>query len=187
VVVRCQAILRRMHQVRSASAIELGRIINFGPLCVDLGRREIRVDQSTIAATRLEFELFAQLCRRPLEVCTRPELLESVWGPHWVGDTHVVDVHLSNLRRKFGERRPSIQFMQTVRGVGFRLADDILHLASKDLASRRMLGAQHSWLGPASDSDEHDDEHDDDHDDVHQDVRNDVHNDDSSDRHDGDS
>jgi DNA-binding response OmpR family regulator len=65
VAIRCQAILRRMRQVRSASAIELGRILNFGPLCVDLGRREIRVDQSSIPATRLEFELFAQLCRRP--------------------------------------------------------------------------------------------------------------------------
>lgn len=151
VAMRCQAILRRMRQVRSASAIELGRILSFGPLCIDLGRREIRVDQSVIPATRLEFELFAQLCRRPLEVCTRPELLKSVWGPHWVGDTHVVDVHLSNLRRKFSTQNAKIQFMQTVRGVGFRLADDILHLASKDLPSRRMLGSQMSWFDPARD------------------------------------
>lgn len=145
IAVRCQAIVRRMRQVRSASAIELGRILSFGPLCVDLGRHEIRVDQSTIPATRLEFELFAQLCRRPLEVCSRPELLKSVWGPHWVGDTHVVDVHLSNLRRKFAQQSPKIQFMQTVRGVGFRLADDILRLASKDLISRRILGARMPW------------------------------------------
>lgn len=145
VAVRCQALLRRMRQVRSASAIELGRILSFGPLCVDLGRREIRVGQTPIPATRLEFELFAQMCRRPLEVCSRSELLKSVWGPHWVGDTHVVDVHLSNLRRKFSVQNPRLQFMQTVRGVGFRLADDILHLASKDLVSRRMLGAQMPW------------------------------------------
>lgn len=153
VAVRCQAILRRMRQVRSASAIALGRILSFGPLCVDLGRREIRVDQSVISATRLEFELFAQLCRRPLEVCSRAELLKSVWGPHWVGDTHVVDVHMSNLRRKFGLRKPNIQFMQTVRGVGFRLADDILHLASKDVTSRRMLGARLSWKQDDADDD----------------------------------
>lgn len=153
VAVRCQALLRRMRQVRSASAIELGRILSFGPLCVDLGRREIRVDQSVIAATRLEFELFAQLCRRPLEVCSRPELLKSVWGPHWVGDTHVVDVHMSNLRRKFNSRNPHIQFMQTVRGVGFRLSDDILHLASKDVTSRRMLGAHLSWTDDIIDDD----------------------------------
>lgn len=145
VAVRCQAILRRMRHVRSASAIELGRILSFGPLCIDLGRREIRVDQAVISATRLEFEIFAQLCRRPLEVCSRPELLKSVWGPHWVGDTHVVDVHMSNLRHKFSVRNPHIQFMQTVRGVGFRLADDILHLASKDVNARRVLGSQSNW------------------------------------------
>ncbi len=153
VAVRCQAILRRMRQVRSASAIELGRILDFGPLCVDLGRREIRVDQSAIPAPRLEFELFAQLCH-PLEVCTRPELLKSVWGPHWVGDTHVVDVHLSNLRRKFSAKKPNIQFMQTVRGVGFRLADDILDLASKNSTSRRALRTQMPWLDTADDDEQ---------------------------------
>jgi two-component system OmpR family response regulator len=157
IAVRCQAILRRMRHVRSASAIELGRILSFGPLCVDLGRREIRVDQSVIAATRLEFELFAQLCRRPLEVCSRAELLKSVWGPHWVGDTHVVDVHMSNLRRKFTSRNPHVQFMQTVRGVGFRLADDILYLASKDVTSRRMFGARLSWNSETMNDDMNDD------------------------------
>ncbi|MGA0879529.1 MAG: winged helix-turn-helix domain-containing protein, partial [Ilumatobacteraceae bacterium] len=139
IAVRCQAILRRMRHVRSASAIELGRILSFGPLCVDLGRREIRIDQSVIAATRLEFELFAQLCRRPLEVCSRADLLKSVWGPHWVGDTHVVDVHLSNLRRKLSEHRHDLPFIRTVRGVGFRLADELLLAASEDLASQRQL------------------------------------------------
>ncbi|MSX77478.1 MAG: hypothetical protein F2738_05515, partial [Actinobacteria bacterium] len=72
----------------------------------------------------------------------RVELLESVWGPHWVGDTHVVDVHLSNLRRKLTERAPELRFLHTVRGIGFRLADDLLQLAKHDLASSRMLESQ---------------------------------------------
>jgi two-component system OmpR family response regulator len=58
-----------------------------------------------------------------------------------VGDTHVVDVHLSNLRRKLNERAPEVRFMHTVRGIGFRLADDLLRLAAKDLASSRLLDA----------------------------------------------
>ena len=108
---------------------------------VDLARREIRVNRHPISATRLEFDLFSQLCLKPLEVCSRSQLLESVWGPHWVGDTHVVDVHLSNLRRKLNERAPEVRFMHTVRGIGFRLADDLLRLAAKDLASSRLLDA----------------------------------------------
>ena len=77
-----------------------------------------------IPVTRIEFALFEQLCRRPSEVCARTQLLEEVWGPNWVGDTHVVDVHLSNLRRKLQLRAPELRFIHTVRGVGFRLSND---------------------------------------------------------------
>ena len=66
---------------------------------------------------------------------------------------------MSNLRRKFASRNPHVQFMQTVRGVGFRLADDILHLASKDVTSRRMFGARLSLKDNMND-DAHDDEGD---------------------------
>ena len=59
-------------------------------------------------------------------MCSRTELLEEVWGPNWVGDTHVVDVHLSNLRRKLQQRAPELRFIHTVRGVGFRLSNDLL-------------------------------------------------------------
>jgi DNA-binding response OmpR family regulator len=140
VAVRCQALMRRSQQFTQViTAHGHPKNLYFGPLDIDLGRREIRVNRYPITATRLEFDLFSQLCLRPLEVCSRVELLESVWGPHWVGDTHVVDVHLSNLRRKLNERAPELRFMHTVRGIGFRLADDLLQLATHDLASSRLL------------------------------------------------
>jgi two-component system OmpR family response regulator len=140
-VQRCQAMLRRPRP-KNATGPDLDpKVLYFGPLVVDLARREIKVNRHAIAATRLEFDLFSQLCLRPLEVCSRAQLLENVWGPHWVGDTHVVDVHLSNLRRKLTERAPDVRFMHTVRGIGFRLADDLLRLAAQDLASSRLLDA----------------------------------------------
>lgn len=139
VAVRCQVVLRRKNSERSGSNGGNPRVLYFGPLTLDLGRREMRVDHHVIAATRLEFDLFAHLCQRPLEVCSRTDLLTGVWGPHWVGDTHVVDVHLSNLRRKLNEHRRGLQFIKTVRGVGFRLADELLLAASADLASHRQL------------------------------------------------
>ena len=102
-----------------------------------VGRKEIRVHDVDVPVTRIEFALFEQLCRRPAEVCSRSELLEEVWGPNWVGDTHVVDVHLSNLRRKLKRHAPELRFIHTVRGVGFRLSNDLLHAAaeSHELAS----------------------------------------------------
>lgn len=140
-VQRCQAMMRRPRPKNAISTNLDPKVLYFGPLVVDLARREMKVNRHTVPATRLEFDLFSQLCLKPLEVCSRAQLLENVWGPHWVGDTHVVDVHLSNLRRKLTERAPDVRFMHTVRGIGFRLADDLLRLAAQDLASSRLLDA----------------------------------------------
>jgi DNA-binding response OmpR family regulator len=126
---RCQALLRRPRGIQVRWDPMKASIISLGPLVVDVGRKEIRVRDEDVPATRIEFALFEQLCRRPAEVCARVQLLEEVWGPNWVGDTHVVDVHLSNLRRKLQQFAPELRFIHTVRGVGFRLSNDLLRLA----------------------------------------------------------
>lgn len=121
---RCEALLRRIrapHQRRRTPPA----VIEFGSLRVDLGRRRLTTAEHEIAATRIEFALFEQLCRYPAEVRSRAQLIEAVWGPHWVGDTHLVDVHLSNLRRKVRRVLPEVVLLHTVRGVGFRLGDDL--------------------------------------------------------------
>jgi DNA-binding response OmpR family regulator len=122
---RCHALLRRPRQLQSRPDNASGSILNLGPLTIDFGRRDVRVDDEDVATTRIEFSLLEQLCRRPTEVCTRGDLLDAVWGPTWVGDNHVVDVHLSNLRRKLDKAAPEIKVIHTVRGVGFRLANDV--------------------------------------------------------------
>jgi two-component system OmpR family response regulator len=100
--------------------------MRFGVLAIDLGLREVTVNGRVVPLTRIEFDLLAELCRNPRSVRARTELLHEVWGHEWVGDTHVVDVHMSNLRRKLHHHAPGVQFVQTVRGIGFRLADDLL-------------------------------------------------------------
>jgi two-component system OmpR family response regulator len=129
---RCQAMLRRPRQLHARWDPMQASLINIGILTVDVGRKEIRVNQNDVAVTRIEFALFEQLCRRPAEVCSRHELLEEVWGPNWVGDTHVVDVHLSNLRRKLQQHAPELRFIHTVRGIGFRLSNDLLRTMDAD-------------------------------------------------------
>jgi len=122
---RCHALLRRPRQMQGRVEAALASILVLGPLTIDLGRREVRVDDEEVSTTRIEFSLLEQLCRRPTEVCTREDLLDAVWGPKWVGDNHVVDVHLSNLRRKLDKAAPELKVIHTVRGVGFRLANDV--------------------------------------------------------------
>jgi DNA-binding response OmpR family regulator len=126
IAARCHALLRRPRGMRADWDPVLSATISLGPLVVDTGRHEIRLADREVAATRIEFSLLEHLCRRPTEVCARTELLDAVWGPNWVGDTHVVDVHLSNLRRKLEHASPEVKVIHTVRGVGFRLDNDIL-------------------------------------------------------------
>ncbi len=122
---RCHALLRRPRQMQHRIDTGAATTLAFGPLVIDLGRREVRVDDVEVSTTRIEFSLLEQLCRRPTEVCGREDLLDAVWGPRWVGDNHVVDVHLSNLRRKLDKAAPHVKVIHTVRGVGFRLSNDI--------------------------------------------------------------
>jgi DNA-binding response OmpR family regulator len=122
---RCHALLRRPRQLLNRRDKAAMTTLAFGPLVIDLGRRQVRVDDGAVATTRIEFSLLEQLCRRPTEVCTREDLLASIWGPEWIGDNHVVDVHLSNLRRKLDKAAPHVKVIHTVRGVGFRLSNDV--------------------------------------------------------------
>ena len=129
IAARCHALLRRPREIRSDWDPVQPSTVALGPLVIDSGRHEIRLGEIEIPATRIEFSLLEHLCRRPTEVASRADLLESVWGPNWVGDTHVVDVHLSNLRRKLDSVAPDLRIVHTVRGVGFRISNELLDAA----------------------------------------------------------
>ena len=90
-----------------------------GDLMVDLDAREVVVDGEIVELTRIEFDLLAALIADETRVQSRPSLLDIVWGPDWVGDPHVVDVHIANLRRKID--RSGRKHIRTIRGVGYRI------------------------------------------------------------------
>jgi two-component system OmpR family response regulator len=129
IAARCHALLRRPREIRADWDPVQPTLIVLGPLVIDSGRHEIRLCDVEIPATRIEFSLLEHLCRRPTEVASRTDLLESVWGSNWVGDTHVVDVHLSNLRRKLDAVASDLRVVHTVRGVGFRISNELLDAA----------------------------------------------------------
>jgi DNA-binding response OmpR family regulator len=115
--VRIEAMLRRP---RTPATQQAARTV--GDIALDADARTVAVAGEEVALTRTEFDLLASLWERPGGVVARDELLKRVWGPGWYGDAHVVDVHVSNLRRKLGS---SARQVQTVRGVGFRLVDPV--------------------------------------------------------------
>ncbi|MFV0260491.1 MAG: response regulator transcription factor [Acidimicrobiales bacterium] len=88
---------------------------------LDSGRRTVVADDQPVELTRVEFDLLAMLIENPSRVYTRAQIIERVWGYDYVGQDHVLDVHIGNLRRKL--RAVGVDgFVRTVRGVGYGLA-----------------------------------------------------------------
>jgi DNA-binding response OmpR family regulator len=118
-VARVKSMLRRPR----VDAVAAGRARAPAGLELDEARRAVVVDGSPVDLTALEFDLLAVLARDPGVVVRRTALLDRVWGPEFVGDDHLVDVHVANLRRKLGDDPGSPRFIETVRGVGYRLRE----------------------------------------------------------------
>ena len=101
--------------------ISTNELLEHGPLRVDVeGRRAFNAGVE-LPLTRTEFDLLSELMRTPARVWTREALLRAVWATDWSSDTHLVEVHVGNLRRKLGESGASLSFIRTVRGVGYRM------------------------------------------------------------------
>jgi DNA-binding response OmpR family regulator len=116
-VARVKALLRRPRQpTDAAGSVPSG-------LELDAARRLVRVDGTIVDLTALEFDLLGVLARDPGVVVGRQLLLDRVWGPGFIADDHLVDVHIGNLRKKLGDDPGHPRFVETVRGVGYRLRE----------------------------------------------------------------
>ena len=114
---RVRAMLRRPR----ASLDPDVQVRRFGALMVDLAGREVQLNEQPVQLTRTEFDVLAAMATRPRVVFSRRQLIEAVWGEGWVGDEHLVDVHIGHLRRKLGDDPANPVFIRTVRGVGYRM------------------------------------------------------------------
>jgi two-component system OmpR family response regulator len=105
----------------AAQAPDENEVLEHGGLRVDVDSRRAFRGEEELVLTRTEFDLLTELMRTPSRVWTREALLRSVWGTEWASDTHLVEVHIGNLRRKLGENKGDARFIRTVRGVGYRM------------------------------------------------------------------
>lgn len=113
--------VRRPVMVWGLAGVPLGALPR--GLDVDEARRRVHVDADAIELTSLEFNLLAALVALPGLVVTRAQLLDRLWGGNDASDDHLVDVHVANLRRKLGDDPVEPRFVETVRGVGYRLRE----------------------------------------------------------------
>jgi DNA-binding response OmpR family regulator len=90
-------------------------VLQVGSVRLDVGERRAFAGSSEVSLTSTEFGLLAYLMKHPRQVFSREQLLSAVWGYASVAGTRTVDVHIAQLRAKFGASSP----IRTVRGVGY--------------------------------------------------------------------
>jgi two-component system response regulator RegX3 len=115
-VARIRAVLRRTGD--SQLQAQPDAQIDVGILHVDTRTRNVTWDGRPVALTPKEHDLLVYLARDPEVVHTREQIIKDVWDENWWGSTKTLDVHIASLRKKL-----SLETIETVRGVGFRLVD----------------------------------------------------------------
>lgn len=115
-VSRVRALLRR-----AAKPAAEDKLFTAGSLAVDVKRRAVTVDGEPVILTYKEFELLCYLLENRGVVLSRDQILTKIWDYNYSGENRTVDVHIRTLRQKLGDAGALIE---TVRGVGYRLAQD---------------------------------------------------------------
>jgi len=119
VIARIKAILRRSNMTPASqfSTIRIGELIIYPE------RYEAEINSNSITFTRKEFELLYFLATNKGKVISRDQLLSGVWDYDFVGDTRIVDVHISHLREKIEPNSKKPVYIKTVRGLGYKLEE----------------------------------------------------------------
>lgn len=117
-IARIRAVLRRNNEPS-----ELLGTLNEGPVRMDVERHVVLVNNLPISLPLKEFELLEFLMRNAGRVLTRNQLIDRVWGSDYVGDTKTLDVHIKRLRSKIEKDPANPEFIQTVRGLGYKFSN----------------------------------------------------------------
>ncbi len=96
-----------------------GRVLRFADLELNRETREVRRAGAPVDLAPKEFDLLELLMAHPRQVFPREVILDAVWGYDFVGETNVIDVHISYLRERLGDE--GRRLIRTVRGVGYSL------------------------------------------------------------------
>ena len=121
-VARVRAMLRRARRVAERPA---GEEYAADGLVLDSVRHRVTRDGDEVVLTPKEFELLAFLMAHRGQVFGRDQLLASVWGFDFAGESRTVDTHVKTLREKLGDPAERPRWIETVRGVGYRFREHV--------------------------------------------------------------
>jgi two-component system alkaline phosphatase synthesis response regulator PhoP len=113
---RIRSLLRRVGQ----RVPDTAETVDFSGLTVNDNTREVNANGRTVNLTYKEYELLRVLIRERNRIVPREELLKSVWGVDFVGESRTLDIHIRTLRQKLGDDSEHPTFIKTARNVGYR-------------------------------------------------------------------
>jgi len=122
-IARIRAVLRRRSDIGVPVAEETGtveRVLVGGPVRLNSDRHEVTVADAAVSLPLKEFALLEYLMAHTGRVLTRGQLIETVWGSDYVGDTKTLDVHIKRLRTKIETDPTNPTHLVTVRGLGYK-------------------------------------------------------------------
>lgn len=117
-LVRVEAVLRRYYNPTSNTTPSL---LCFKDLALNITTMEVKIKDIPLTLTRYEYLILQLLMSAPNKVFTKNNIFESVWSENFYGDDNAINVHISNLRKKFVQVNPNEQYIQTVWGLGFKM------------------------------------------------------------------
>lgn len=121
VLARVKAILRRTQTVVEPTGGQEDVLLQFGEIRIYPEKYEVFRGERKVELTPKEFELLHHLAMHQGRVLTRDQLLNAVWNYDFIGDSRIVDVHVSHLREKLEEDTKNPRYIKTVRGLGYKL------------------------------------------------------------------
>lgn len=116
-------LLARLRAVLRRTAPSGEPVIRLGELVVDLEKRSVSVGGTPVHLTPHQFDLLRVLALNPGKLLTQRALLQEVWGPAYVGESNLLHVNVSQLRRKIELDRAQPRYLLTEPGAGYRLVD----------------------------------------------------------------
>ncbi len=125
-VARVKAIFRRVDNLSTASPGIGVKMIDAAGLKIDAEKRSVTLRGEVIDLTAKEFDLLLHFAQNPGRVYSRAQLLDRVWGYSHSGYEHTVNSHINRLRAKIEKNPNEPTFIQTVWGVGYKFADDLM-------------------------------------------------------------
>lgn len=116
-VLRVEGLIRRMGTVETELS---NNIMKSGPFVIELDSQKVWKDGKEIETTPKEFQLMKLFIENPGRAFSREQLLKTVWGYEFVGDSRIVDVHIRRLRKKIEDQPSKPKYIETVWGTGYR-------------------------------------------------------------------